>query len=103
MSLTASERDLRRDRIADLIVGQHPETVTRLIQILRAEGYDTAGIGPSDPPEPSEPPSQCTTHPPPVPPSQCTTHPPPVPPSHCTTHPPARCIWICAKAHCAQS
>jgi hypothetical protein len=37
MDLTASEHDLRCDRIRDLIVAQQPITVRRVIEILQAE------------------------------------------------------------------
>jgi hypothetical protein len=44
MDLTASERDLRCDRIRDLIVAQQPTTVGRVIEILQSERSAVTGV-----------------------------------------------------------
>jgi hypothetical protein len=44
MDLTASERDLRCDRIRDLIVAQQPTTVGRVIEILQSERSALTGV-----------------------------------------------------------
>jgi hypothetical protein len=77
----------RRDQIRHLTAGEHPETVRRLIEILRAEGYDVADIT-SNPDKPSVPTTQCTSHPVSVPSTECTSHPVP-----------QGCIWNCNKSH----
>jgi hypothetical protein len=42
--MVAIQDSSRRDQIRHLTAGEHPETVRRLIEILRAEGYEVADI-----------------------------------------------------------